>query len=117
MPRRIIHEDLGVPVLAGSPPKKAVGVDEEAVLRVLAEDYRVNPGLHMSREDIMAYFTTDDDELDKVLIVLENKGFAKLYRDKKGIALAKATYEGLKKALPPKHYQWFPPWSKEENIF
>ena len=117
MPRRIIHKDLGVPVLSGSPPEKADGVDEETLLRVLAEDYRVNPGLHMSREDISAYFETGDGELDNALTALENKGLAKLYRDKKGIALAKATYEGLKKAFPPDHYRWFPPWSKEENVF
>jgi len=41
----------------------------------------------------------------------------KLYRDKKGIVLANATYEGLKKEFPFEHYQWFPSWIKEVNIF
>ena len=117
MPRRVIHEELGVPVPASTTPEKQTEIDDEALLKVLAEDYRVNPGLHMSREDIKEFFDVDDARLDAVLMSLEEKGLAKLNRDKKGIALAKATYEGLKKALPPKHYQWFPPWSKEENIF
>lgn len=117
MPRRIIHEELGVPVLAGSPPEKVNDPDEGALFKVLAEDYRVNPGLHMSREDIRQYFDVDDAELDDLLVALENKSFVKLNRDKKGIALAKATYEGLKKAFPPEHYRWFPSWVKEDSIF
>ncbi len=117
MPRRVIHEDLGVPVHANSAPEKEKGVDEERLLKVLAEDYRVNPGLHMSREDIMAFFDADDQRLDEVLVSLENQGLAKLFKDRKGIALAKATYAGLKRAFPLEHYKWFPDWVTENNIF
>ena len=101
----------------GVPPEKASDPDEGALLKVLAEDYRVNPGLHMSREDIKEYFDVGDAELDDLLVALENKGLVKLNRDKRGIALAKATYEGLKEAYPPDHYQWFPSWIKEDSIF
>jgi hypothetical protein len=52
-----------------------------------------------------------------VLLSLEKKGFVRLYRDKKGIALAKATYEGLKEAYPQEFYRWFPAWTQEGNIF
>ena len=52
-----------------------------------------------------------------VLIFLEKKGVARLYRDRKGIALAKATYEGLKSAHSLEYYQWSPSWVKKENIF
>jgi len=117
MPRRIIHEELGVPVLADGPPEKVSDPDEGALLKVLADDYRVNPGLHMSREDIKEYLDVDDAGLDDLLMALEKKGLAKLNRDKRGIALAKASYEGLKKAFPPDHYQWFPTWIKEDSIF
>jgi alkylation response protein AidB-like acyl-CoA dehydrogenase len=117
MPHRIIHEDLGVPVPASRLPERKKGVDEEALLKVLAEDYRVNPGLHMSREDLRVHFDTEDASLDEVLTALEKKGLVKLLRDKRGIALAKATYEGLEKAFPLDHYRWFPTWVKEDSIF
>ncbi len=117
MPHRIIHEELGVPVPASRLPERKKGVDEEALLKVLAEDYRVNPGLHMSREDLRMHFDTEDASLDEVLMALEKKGLVKLLRDKRGIALAKATYEGLEKAFPLDHYRWFPAWAKQDNIF
>jgi hypothetical protein len=117
MPRRVIHEELGVPVPATGGPEKQAVINEESLLKVLAEDYRVNPGLHMSREDMMSYFEVDDGRLDEVLCALERQGYAKLNRDKKGIALAKATYEGLNKAFPLDHYKWFPSWVNEERIF
>jgi hypothetical protein len=55
--------------------------------------------------------------LNDVLLSLEKKGLVRVYRDRKGIALIKATYEGLKKAYPQEYYQWFPSWVKEGNIF
>ena len=117
MPRRVIHEELGVPVPAAGPPEKQAVIDEESLLKVLAEDYRTNPGLHMSREDLMSHFELEDEKLDQVLRALEEQGYAKLHRDKKGIALAKATYKGLNKAFPLDHYKWFPSWVNEERIF
>lgn len=117
MPRKVIHEELGVPVFASEPPERGKQVEEEGLLKVLAEDYRINPGLHMSREDLLAYFDVEDAKLDEVLLALESKGHAKLNRDKKGIALAKATYEGLRKAFPREHYRWYPSWAQEERFF
>ncbi|MEW6667104.1 MAG: acyl-CoA dehydrogenase [Thermodesulfobacteriota bacterium] len=117
MPRRIIHEKLGVPVVAKGPPEKKKDVDQESLLKVLAEDYRVNPGLHMSRDDLKMFFDAPDDRLDEVLLDLEHRGLAKLLRDRKGIALAKATYEGLGRAYPDEYYRWFPGWINQENIF
>jgi alkylation response protein AidB-like acyl-CoA dehydrogenase len=117
MPRRVIHEELGVPVPITSLPEKQKHIDEQSLLKLLAEDYRVNPGLFMSRVDIKEYFEVDDAKLDEVLLSLEKKGLVKLYRDKKGIALVKGTYEGLGRANPPEYYRWFPSWVKKENIF
>jgi alkylation response protein AidB-like acyl-CoA dehydrogenase len=117
MPYRVIHKDLGVPVPATRLPDRRKDVDEEGLLKVLAEDYRVNPGLHMSREDLKLYFDIGDARLDEVLMALEQKSLVKLLRDKKGIALAKATYEGLERAFPLEYYRWFPAWAKEDNIF
>jgi len=117
IPRRVIHEELGVPVPAASLPEKQKDIDEENLLKSLAEDYRVNPGLYMSREDVKESFDVDDKKLDELLLSLEKKGWVKLYRDKKGIALAKATYEGLDHSNPPEYYRWFPSWVKKGNIF
>jgi alkylation response protein AidB-like acyl-CoA dehydrogenase len=117
MPRRVIHEELGVPVPATSSPERQKNIDEESLLKLLAEDYRVNPGLYMSREDIKDSFDVEDTRLDELLLSLERKGMVKLYRDKKGIVLSKATYEGLKRANPAEYYQWYPSWVRKGNIF
>ena len=117
MPLRVVHEELGVPVAASEAPEKQKEIDDESLLKVLAEDYRVNPGLHMALEDILQFFDVEYEKLEQSLLSLEEKGLVKLYRDKKGIALAKATYDGLNQAYPFEHYQWFPEWVKEDNIF
>ena len=117
MPHRIRHEELGVPISTFSELVKQSQVDEDGLLKVLAEDYRVNPGLHMNREDLKGHFDVSDEELDRVMESLEQKKLVKLYRGRRGIELAKATYEGLGKANPPEYYRWFPWWVKEENKF
>lgn len=117
MPRRVIHEELGVPISVPDKPAKQSQIDEEKLLKVLAEDYKTNPGLHMSREDIKDLFDVDDKTLDELLTVLEQKRWLKLYRGKKGIELAKATYEGLKEANPSEYYRWYPSWVKKEDVF
>lgn len=120
MTYRVRHDELGVP-LPGVPGPSGPNIDEDAVLRVLAEDYRVNPGLYMTREDLQARFTVAQEEfnkeLDKVLISLEEKKLVKLYRKNNRIELAKATYEGLKQAYPPEYYQWFPSWVDKNDLF
>jgi len=113
MPHRVIHQELGVPVSIPGKLMKQSQIDEAQLLKVLAEDYRVNPGLHMSREDLKDHFEADDKTLDGLLTSLEQKKWVKLYRGRKGIELAKATYEGLKRANPLGYYQWFPSWVKK----
>jgi alkylation response protein AidB-like acyl-CoA dehydrogenase len=117
MKHRVIHKELGVPVPITSLPEKQKDAEEESLLKSLAEDYRVNPGLYMSYEDIKQFYDVDDAKLNEVLLSLEKKGFVRLYRDRKGIALVKATYEGLKRAYPQEYYRWFPSWVKESDIF
>jgi len=117
MPKKVIHKELGIPVPINGDPEKAGPFEEESLMKVLAEDYRVNPGLHMSRDDLKSYFDVTDDELDRVLLALEEKGLVQLNRDKKGIALAKATYEGLNQAFPQDHYAWYPSWVTKDRVF
>jgi DNA-binding IscR family transcriptional regulator len=59
----------------------------------------------MSIEDIKESFDVSDEKLEKVLVSLEKKGLVKPCRAKKGIQLAKATYDGLNMAHPPEYYQ------------
>jgi hypothetical protein len=118
LPLRRVDKKLGVPI-STIKPEVTKKISEKAILEVLAEDYRANPGIYMSREDMKAWLAdVADDQIDKLLISLEAKGFAKLYKDKRGaITLAKATYKGLKEAKPLDHYKWFPEWIDKELLF
>jgi len=115
--RKVIHEKLGIPVPTANEPEKQADADEEKILYTLAEDYRVNPGLYMSLDDIGEYFDTSRERLEEILLSLETKGLTRLYRTKKGLQLAKATYDGLKAAHPAEYYRWFPDWVTEDRIF
>jgi alkylation response protein AidB-like acyl-CoA dehydrogenase len=118
MPWRRIHEKLGVPISTVRPLSKLEG-SEDNTLKALAEDYLVNPGLYMSREDLKERLTDiDDEKLEQLLTNLEAKGLARLYRDGRGtIQLAKATYHGLRKAGTLEQYKWFPGWLNRDLIF
>ena len=94
MERRAIHPVLGVPVPVAGETAKEKEIDEEKLPALLAEDYRINPGIFMSREDVLERFEVDGSAIDNALVALEEKGLVKLYRTKKGIELAKVTYEG-----------------------
>ena len=109
--RRVPDPEIGVPVPAmpnGNSPK--VAIDQEKLLKYLAEDYRVNPGLYMSRQDIKDEFDVGDAALDEMLVAMEKEGLVWLNRSKKGIELAKASYKGLDQANPKEHYRWYPTW-------
>jgi hypothetical protein len=114
MPHRRIHEKLKVPISTAKPPTTNE-ISEKTMLQMLAEDYRVNPDLYMSREDIKERLVgASDEQLDKLLTSLEAKGLAFLYKGKRGdIVLAKATYKGLRQAKPLEYYKWFPKWMRD----
>jgi alkylation response protein AidB-like acyl-CoA dehydrogenase len=118
MPYRKVHEKLGVPLASNGPPAR-LSLSEDNLLKILAEDYAVNPGLYMTREDIMERLeNASDQELDAHLKDLESKDFVKLYRDGRGtIALAKASYEGLRKTGSTKSYRWYPDWLDKSLVF
>jgi alkylation response protein AidB-like acyl-CoA dehydrogenase len=118
MPHREIHPKLGVPVTAAK-PRVFKEVNENTVLEMLAEDYRVNPGLFMSRQDMKEKMAgVADEQLAQTLTALEAKGFVKVYKDRRGnINLAKATYKGLKAAKPLEYYKWYPDWIDKNLLF
>ena len=115
MPYRKMHETLGVPV-SSTTMSTITEVTEESVLQMMAEDYIVNPGLHMTRGDMVKRLrTASEEKLDSVLTALEAKELVNLRRDRKGrITLGKASFKGLKKAKPIEDYRWFPEWAKKQ---
>jgi len=118
MPHRSIHEKLGIPI-STTKVQTISEISEKTMLEMLAEGYRVNPGLYMSRSDMKTILTSaTDEQLDKILVSLEAKGLVNLYKDRRGtIVLAKATYKGLKEANPLEHYKWFPEWIRKQKLF
>jgi alkylation response protein AidB-like acyl-CoA dehydrogenase len=118
MPQRHIHGKLNVPISTVESLPKLETV-ENNVLKVLAEDYMVNPGLYMTREDLEERLAdASDEKLDKILKSLESQGLAKLYTDgRRTITLVKATYDGLRRAGPVERYKWYPDWLSKDFIF
>ena len=119
MPRRVPDEETGVPVPDYSDPSRVV-LNEDNILKVLAEDYKVNPGLHMTISDLKLYIEGDDAAIIDAIESLEKQGLVMTCRTKKGIELAKATYDGLEKAFPREDYRWFPEWAlkdKDRRLF
>ena len=119
-PRRVVHSELGVPIdrFDEVPESEKLKISEDNVIKVLGDDYRVNPGLYMSREDLLRYLSGSEEELDEVLLELEEKKLAVLSRDRRGvIKLANATYIGLKKANPLEYYQYYPKWVNMDELF
>jgi len=118
MPHRQIHPKLGVPI-STLKPEVVKEINETSLLTVLAEDYRVNPGLYMSRADMKGRLAgVSDEQLNQLLTTLETQGLVKLYKDRRGnITLAKATYKGLRQAKPPEFYKWYPEWVDKDLLF
>lgn len=118
MPRRKIHDKLGVPISTTEPLPK-MEANEKGILEALAENYRVNPGLYMIREEIRERLASiPDADLDRLLTALEAKDLVKLHRDKRGaILMARASHKGLKEAKPLDYYKWFPEWLNKDYLF
>jgi len=115
VPLRVVDPDLKVPMPLGQPLPKKAAKTEDDVLRVLAEEYRVNPGLHMTLEEIKDWLEISDADLIKYLESLEKQGLVGCYRTKKGINMARVSYTGLQKANPPEYYRYCPDWVAKKD--
>jgi len=92
--------------------------NEENLLKVIAHDYKVNPGIYMVPDEVREDIGGSRSAIRKIIESLEEKGLIVTLRDRQGkIALVKATYEGLEKAFPKEYYRWFPDWYKDEDKF
>lgn len=117
-PIRMVDEELNVPLPVGKPAKPKAVKNEMDVLKVLAENYRTNPGLHMTIGDIKTFLDIRDESLLNYLASLEKKGFAsQLKNGNGGVELVKATLQGIKQANPPEYYRHIPSWVSPHDIF
>ncbi|MCW7075719.1 MAG: acyl-CoA/acyl-ACP dehydrogenase [Candidatus Syntrophoarchaeum sp.] len=120
-PRRKINEELGVPMTHGFYEGNASGngeIREDTLLELLAENYRVNPGLYMAIEDLVEESGASLESISKTLEKLEDKGLAISYRGRKGdIKLARATFKGLQDAKPIDWYRYIPDWVDRDDLF
>ncbi|MBE0480802.1 MAG: acyl-CoA/acyl-ACP dehydrogenase [Dehalococcoidia bacterium] len=88
------------------------------ILNTLADFYCLHPALYMEREELMERLGLTAEDLDRYLLAMEKDRDIALYRKRGSIALAKATYEGLKKAKPLEYYKFFPEFvDKEREVF
>lgn len=117
VPQRVVDPEMNLPLPVGIPPAKTKAAGKADVLAVLAENYRVNPGLHMTLDDIKEWIDIDDGDLVAYLEALEGLGDVGLYRTRKGIALARITLSGLQKAHPPEYYRHIPEWADSKDLF
>ena len=119
-PWREMNDELQMPIpyMAVKPLPEGTEVNENTVLDVLAEYWRINPGLYISRDQLLIRLRADEESLDEALLLLEEQELAVNYRDKRGVlALSRATYKGLKKAKPNEYYQYFPEWVDRSEFF
>ena len=69
----------------------------------------------MEREEMMERLGLTGEDLDKHLEDVEAEQLVALYRKRGTIAMAKATYAGLKEAKPQEHYRFFPDFVEKER--
>jgi len=114
-----IHPELGVPIITAEPsPWEGKEINQENILKILAEDYKTNPGLYMTPDDLKSFIKGSRKKIIEVLDELEKEKLIVTLRHPKSqkLLLAKANYEGLRKAYPKEFYRWFPDWVKEDEF-
>ncbi len=113
------NDDINAPIISKKESTfKGLEVSEENVLKVISHDYKVNPGLYMTPDDVREDIGGGRSELKKIFESLEKQRLIVIHRDRSGkVALVKSTYEGLQKAFPKEHYQWFPAWYDDVDKF
>jgi DNA-binding MarR family transcriptional regulator len=112
-------EEVNAPLVSDRESQfNGLEVNEENVLKVIAHDYKVNPGLYMTVDDIREDIGTSRSKIRKIVEELEEKGLVAIHRGRGGdIKLVKANYFGLQEAFPEEYYRWFPDWYADADKF
>ncbi len=113
-----LHETKAVPIITNKPSKwENCEINKDNLLKILAEDYKVNPGLYMTVEDFKDITKGRKKVISEMLEEMEKDGTIITFKDRKGkLIMAKANYVGLKKAYPKEFYRYFPDWIKEDEF-
>jgi len=113
-------EEVKAPLISLKDSKfNGLELTEENILKVIAHDYKINPGLYMTPDDVREDIGGGSrSTIRKIFEALENQKLIVCHRNRQSkIVLVKATYEGLQKAFPKEHYQWFPKWYDDSDKF
>ena len=117
-PRRVMNKELNVPLPAREGELPKYEATEDGVVAALAENYRVNPGLYMTLQELKEQIPASDEEIAKLAAGLEAKGLAKTHKGRRGnVELIRPTYEALSKAHPQDYYKYIPYWASAEDMF
>ncbi len=113
------NDEVNAPLVSSKPSKfNGLEVNEENILKVIAHDYKVNPGLYMTLDDIREDIGGSRSAVRKVVENLEESMKVVTHKDRQGkIDLVKASYKGLQEAFPKEYYQWFPDWYEDSDKF
>ncbi|NVM55415.1 MAG: acyl-CoA/acyl-ACP dehydrogenase, partial [Candidatus Helarchaeota archaeon] len=114
-----IHPEMGVPIITNDPsPWEGKDINKENLLKILGDDFKSNPALYMTPDDIKRHIKGSRKKIIEVLEDLEKEGLIVTLRHPrtKKLLLAKSNYEGLRKAYPKEYYRWFPEWAKEDEF-
>ena len=113
------NDEVNAPIISKKESKfKGLELNEENLLRVIAHDYKVNPGLYMTPDDVREDIGGSRSAIRNIFESLEKQSLIVSHRDRQGkIVLVKATYVGLQKAFPKEYYQWFPDWYDDSDKF
>jgi DNA-binding MarR family transcriptional regulator len=113
------NDEVNAPIISDKESQfKGLEVNEENILKVIAHDYKVNPGLYMTVDDIREDIGTSRSKTRKIVEKLEQEGLVVIHRSRDGsIKLIKATYKGTQAAFPKDYYEWFPDWYADADKF
>jgi alkylation response protein AidB-like acyl-CoA dehydrogenase len=113
------NNNVNAPIISNRDSEfKGMELTEDNVLKVIAHDYKVNPGIYMTPDEVRDDISGSRSEIRKIIETLESKKLIVTHKDKNGkVELVKATYDGLQKAFPKEYYRWFPDWVEDSDKF
>jgi DNA-binding MarR family transcriptional regulator len=113
------NDEVDAPIISNEESRfKGLEINEDNILKVIAHDYKVNPGLYMTPDDVREDIGGSRSQIRKIFESLIEKNLIVAHRDRQDkIVLVKATYKGLQQAYPKEYYQWFPEWYEDSDKF
>jgi hypothetical protein len=113
------NEEVNAPIRSLKESKfKGLELNEENILKVIAHNYKIHPGLYMTPDDVRYDIGGSRGTILEIFNTLAEKELIVTHHDRAGkVSLVKATYDGLRKAFPKEYYRWFPDWYPDSEKF